>query len=899
MANDDRFTKLADLVLRARALATDERETFLRNACADDSELYAEALRLSQVPTDAAGRLEEFDPFDSLVEPPRLEPGAVFDRYRVVRQLARGGMSTVYLGTHLHDQHPAAIKFLNPTGLRFSRNENELLAKLNYDYIARLFDSDITDEGVPYLILEYVDGPDFAGYCESHDLSLDERLKLFLLVCKGVQYAHSAPIAHRDLKPGNILVTKEGVPKLLDFGIARQLPAGARDAALTHAENQPKTLHFASPEQILGQRTGIPSDIYSLGVILCVLATGHLPYRVRTMGALYSAIPTQEPTRPSELLDAPRRENPADELHYPYVGPELPSDDRRRLKRRLESDLDFIVLKALRKEPEKRYQTVAELAADVERFLNDEPVSARKGSTRYVIWKYCQKHTGQVIGYGVAVLAIIGLLIGLFVSLLESSRQREFAEQQAQRAQEVTDFLISTFEIPDPSRSRGETITAREILDQGTQRIRQQLANQPRTQAALLSTMGGVYRSLGLYAEALKLLQDALTIREQVLPAGHSEIAENFEDVGEVLFFTGDLEAAAKSFHRAIELKRANLGPDSPLLANSIDSLGVVYTDMDRIDQAEALHREALAIRRKTLPPDHSDITDSLNNLAYILEDQGKIDEADALYRESLQIRRKVLGNPHPLLALSLSNLGMLLHTKGELKEAAVLNQEALAMRRRLFGNRHPDVAQNLSNLAFIFQDLGDLNTAENMLRESLSISGEFLEPNHPDIATQMQNLASVLADKGELAEAEDIYRQALAIRRASLGDSHPRVAQTLTHLARILNRKAMYKAAEPLAIEAQNICLAATSKNELCRAIARIEIATCLTAFKDYGSAERLLLSSINDLQNWPDRPARLRGLQRAFQQSVFLYERWSKPEKAAEYRKLLAQVAPKAEAP
>jgi eukaryotic-like serine/threonine-protein kinase len=335
MANETRFSKLADLVLNARALPAEERDAFLKRACGNDADLYAAALRLAQVPTAEADRLEQYNPLGPSPERPEFPSGAIFGKYRILQKIADGGMSTVYLAEHIKSRHKVAVKFLNPSGLRFSTREHELLGELSHDNIARLFDSDVIEDGTPYLVLEYVEGESLTAYCDTHSLPLEKRLELFFTICKGIQHAHSAPIVHRDIKPENVLIAKEGIPKIVDFGIARSLPPDIKAATLTHGAFQPMTLAFASPEQIIGPRVGIPSDIYSLGMLLCVLLTGRLPYQVRTAGELYTAIPTQQPTRPSDLLEAPLKENPRGELYYPYLGPAPPPGEPRWLRQRL------------------------------------------------------------------------------------------------------------------------------------------------------------------------------------------------------------------------------------------------------------------------------------------------------------------------------------------------------------------------------------------------------------------------------------------------------------------------------------------------------------------------------------------------------------------------------------
>lgn len=827
MTDDTRFGKLAEIVLEARALPPEDRDAFLKEACTGDPELHVAALRLAQVPTAAAERLEHFNPFAE-VERPQLEPGAVFDKYRIERKLGDGGMSTVYLARSIRSNHPVALKFLSPSGLRFSAEEHTLLGELSHDNIARLFYSDVTEDDIPYLVMEYVEGEQIAKYCESRALSLDDRLNLFRLVCKGIQHAHSAPIVHRDIKPDNILVTDEGVPKILDFGIARALPADLKAVTLTQAEFAPMTLAFASPEQVLRKHTGIPSDIYSLGVLLCVLLTGRLPYRVRTIGDLYTAIPTQEPTRPSELLQAPRKENPTGELHYPYFGPAPPPGEVRHLRKRLEGDLDAIALKALRKEPETRYQTVAELAADIGRYLVHQPVTARKDSKIYRIAKFLGK-------YRWAALALSSIILGLLVytSILlkqrqEITRQRDRARAEAERALQTITFVKGMFESTDPLVQANPNIRAIDLLTRAADDLRRNKGMPPALKASLLSTVGELLNNHGFYSQADSILKEAIQIQSKEPIEDPLELALSLGRLGSVYNGLGKYKEGAKVLEESLAIFRDYPGGPPIEVISTISSLGAIKLRLGEYTAAESLFRRAIELHRKKIPSETQHLAIALHALAQVLSERGDSVSADAHYREALGIMQRLygarsfqaatvlegmaifyykrgnysraeailrtvvriaterLGPDHPYVLGSLHNLAGVLAAEGKFDEALSLHQKVFAERRRTLGLDHLSTIRSLAQIGSTLASRGDLTAAERSVREALEQKRRLLPKEHPEIAASINNLAFILQERGDLEGADKQYLIALSIYKRLYGENHGSVAMILGNRATI-----------------------------------------------------------------------------------------------------------------
>lgn len=821
MSSDTRFTKLANLVLQARALPPDEHGAFLRKACVDDPELYAAAVRLVQVPSAAADRLEQFNPFESLTPRLQLKEGAIFGKYRIVRRLAPGGMSTVYLAEHTRDHHLVAIKFLEPEGLRFSRKEHELLGELSDDNIARLFDSDITEEGIPYLILEYVDGLNVSNYCASHALSLDDRLQLFLAICKGVQHAHSAPIAHRDLKPDNILVTKGGVPKILDFGIARLLPIGVRDAPATYAEQQPKSLLFASPEQVLGQRIGIPSDIYSLGVILCVLTSGRLPYRVRTRGELYTAIPTQEPTPPSQLLEAPGPKDETGELHYPYVGPPPPPGDTRKLKSRIANDLDAIVLKALRKEPQKRHQTVVEFATDVECFLNGDPVPARKGSNWYTVSRYIKKHKWGMASVAAAAVVIVALIVGLAVALGEAARQRDAAALAAGRSAQLSAFLISIFDLGDPFRTVTTPPTVSDLLAQSVQQLRSGKLASNADKVLFLETLGRIYSAQGNYSMALALYEDALRgardLVEQArilteiagahldlsqLPEArralqHAKIIHETglhapqEDIVQRLLISGRERSLSGAFVDSVALFRTALSllvnfPNRQKTSSMLnEELGLSLAEIGKYEESLRSINKALEIEGRFYLETHPVIAKTMMNRAKIFRIWGRYDDASADLQKAENLLVSRLGINHPAVTEVIEERGLLAIEQQHFDIALNLFNHVLEARTHMLGETHLATLRAYQRVGEALQGKGDLPRAEAILRKALA-DYERLGGDKASLGILLNNLGLLLLQSGRIDESRVLLERALRMREQMHGRTSAWVAVTKGNLSNL-----------------------------------------------------------------------------------------------------------------
>jgi serine/threonine-protein kinase len=752
-----------------------ERPAFVAAACGDDAELRQEVESLLSYEAESTDFIEEplFGRFaGGLAEGQRVGP------YEVVREIGRGGMGAVYLAVRADEDFDqrVALKLvgLGSAGeiVRRFRAERQILAHLDHPNIAKLLDGGTAEDGRPYFVMEYVEGRPIDEYAGK--LPLRERLALFREVCAAVHFAHQNLVVHRDLKPGNILVTGDGVPKLLDFGIAKLLEPGGTDPGLSELGLRPMTLRYASPEQVRGEPITTASDVYSLGVLLHVLLTGRSPYAAAAddRPALERAILQGETVRPSQAV-ATREE-----------------------ARRLAGDLDTIVLRALDSEPGRRYASAEQLAADVQRHLDGLPVLARKNTAGYRLDKFVRRHKAGVSVAAAMLLLVLGFSVT--VTLLWQRAQRE-----RDRAEVVSGFLEELFARADPSQSRGKTVTVREALDRGRQQIAGGLQAAPETRASLMETMGRVYRSLGLYDQARPLLEESLRIRRQTPGQDPVVVASNEINLALVFLDMKQGDEAEPLLREGLEILRRQGATATLHYAAGLNNLGGLLKEKGDYKAAEALFREALNLKQR-IPRSAREVARAYNNLGDVRYAQGDIAAAEPYFRKALAMRRGLFGGePHPELATSLNNLASLLEAKGERSEAETLYREVLAMRRKLYGNHHPKVAPSLSNLAFVLLAEGRPAEAEPFAREALAITA----PDHPNRAVFLRHIAAALAGQGKGREAEPLAREALAIFRLSKSESSRwRTPDAESVLGSCLAAQGRYAEAEPLLLGAYRV---------------------------------------------------------------------------------------------
>ncbi len=801
----ERWQRVRELFRGALELVPGKRCAFLDRECAGDDELRSDVDLLLDSLDRAGDFLEEPAALapETLVEDPYA--GLEVGPYRLEQRLGRGGMGVVYLAHRIDQefQQRVAVKLLPPGEssdemVRRFRAERQILAALGHPNIAQLHDGGTTPGGLPYLVMEHVEGIAIDEYCDAHALSTRQRLELFCEVCSAVHFAHQNLVVHRDLKPSNILVTEGGTPKLLDFGIAKLLrPELAGDRTATARRRM--TPEYASPEQVTGTPVSTASDVYSLGALLYKLLTGRLPHRLKTgsPAELVKAICDQEPEKASVAIDQ-AVEVPGPSGARVTLTPESVSETRdgepNRLRRRLAGDVDNIVLMALRKEPQRRYASAQQLARDIRDHLAGRPILARENTLPYRLGKFAGRNRW-------AVAATAALFLACLAFALLTALQKRQVERERDRAEQVTDFLIDIFEVSDPyaesPQVAGREVTAREILDAGARRLESSLVDQPRLRASLTGTIGTIYLRLGQFEDSRKHLDAALEIRRRLYGGGHPEVAANLADLAHLALEEGSHGEANRLLLQALEIQRRELGEDHGSVADTLALLGALRIADGTLDAAEPILEDALRRRRRSGDP--AKIAKSLNDLAVLRESEGRYLQAQELYQEALEIRQSLYRRSHPDVAESINNLGTNLFYQGDYHGALPRYQESLELYQRLFGDQHPYVAISLTNLATLRHMMGDLEAAEPRYREALALGARLLGERHPSLATTRSNFANLLMQRGELAEAERLHRRVLEVRRELLGTEHPHVAISLDQLGAVLHLRGEFNIAQAM----------------------------------------------------------------------------------------------------
>lgn len=751
------------LFLRAVELDPADRPGFLDAQCGADGALRAAVERRLRQSAAADAYL------NALAERLGLAHGSVdtpapqrVGRYAIERLIGRGGMGAVYLARRADDQYEqrVAIKML-PFGLDPSVPqrliaERQILARLSHPGIAHLLDGGVTDDGAPYFVMEYVDGEPIDAYCDRHRLSIAARLDLFTRVCDAVDYAHRNLVIHRDLKPGNILVTEGGEVKLLDFGIARLLDEEA--PRLTAPGGQPLTPRFASPEALEGGAVSTVSDVYALGVILFELLTGQSPYgrAARSPLALLAALQQAEPARPSAAVDDAERRPAA-----------LRGLEPGQLRRRLAGDLDAIVLTALRRQPDQRYASAAQLATDIRRSQANLPISARPPTPAYTARKFVRRHSAAVAGAAVAVLALV-LVTAVSVRYgVTTARQAEQIARERDRAEQTQAFLLSLFEAADPNQARGATVTAKQLVDQGARRVEAELVGLDQAQTA--ETIGGIYLALGLYDQAAPMLELATRTYRQQLGSTSLEHIRVLDERALLAEIRGDYATSRALAERALTLSTRSGDPEAIALART--RLGRILHLMGNLNEAEPHYRAALE-QYVALFGEHSEpVAQGLSHLATLQEHLGAFDAAERMLRQALAIRRALFGDEHLGTIEIYINLASAMLDQGRLEDAIAMLDHALALNRKLLGDEHRDNAFIYNHRAHAREELGDYAGAEADLRRAGGLLAANLGVDHPDYGIMLANLGKLLMHNGDHPGAREAFQGAYQVLSGKLPD--------------------------------------------------------------------------------------------------------------------------------
>jgi eukaryotic-like serine/threonine-protein kinase len=793
----EQWKHVKELFGAALELSAAERERFLARECAGNDALREEVQSL----------LDAHKEYSGLSEHPSIEPVLeALDRidsigpYQLIRKLGQGGMGQVWLAEQKSPvRRQVAIKLLSPgtynaaSMQRFER-ERQSLAMMDHPSIAKIFDAGSAPDGRPFFAMEYVAGVPITDYCDSKKLTVRKRLDLFMRVCEGVQHAHQKSIVHRDLKPSNILVAEidgKPMPRMIDFGIAKPITIGSGDhTVFTQVGALIGTPGFMSPEQLNPRTSDIDTrtDVYSLGVLLYLLLTGSMPFKGRDwarkpIDEILREIREEEPPSPSARI--------ASSHELTVETAEARGTDPQQLVSDLRGDLDWITMKAMEKDRERRYGTPSEFSADIERYLESRPVNARPASTGYRLQKYLRRNRAGVLVASGAMVLLLTFTVVQAIQLRRITRERD-------RANRVTDFMASMFKVSDPSEARGTSVTAREILDKSSKEIETGLAKDPALQATMMNVMGEVYLNLGLHDEAKILLEKAIAIRRQLFGLRNRETLDSMDKLAWLLQEKGKPEEAEKIEREILPIRAEILGPEDRDTLSSQMNLANDLCDEGKYSESEAIDRQALTVRRRVMPEDPITLME-MSNLAVTISLMGRYRESEAVNLEALSILNKTIGPEHPFTIKVRSNLADDYDREGRYGEAEQITRETLEVRRRILGPEHPDTLQNSGDVGTLLYEQGRYAEAEAIHRDTLAKQKHISGSDRPQTLLTMDNLANDLAALHRYPEAEQLSRDGLEIRQRVLGPAHPDTLLSTVQLAVIYRLEEKYPEAERL----------------------------------------------------------------------------------------------------
>ncbi len=859
------------------------RTAFVKQACGGDETLRAEVESL----------LAQSGGMGSFLEAPAVEVAArdlatafkagahshpaSIGRYRIVRLLGEGGMGTVYEAEQEEPRRVVALKVIKPGSatpdrLRRFRQESQALARLQHPGIAQIYESNTADTGFgpqPFFAMEFIRGLPLKQYTEVHQLDTRQKLELMVNICEAIHHAHQRGLIHRDLKPGNILVDETGQPKILDFGVARFIEADAQasdfqPSTQTGLGQLVGTLAYMSPEQVLGDPLEVDtrSDVYALGVILYELLSGRLPYEV-SQRQLPDAVRTIREEEPASLSSISRD----------YRG-----------------DIETLVRKALEKDKTRRYASAADLGADIQRYLNDEPITARPPSATYQLQKFARRHRGLMA----AVTAVfVVLLAGVAVSTSMAMR----AGRAEAEARAVSEFLqndllaeASANTQAGPNAKPDPHLEVRTALDRAAARIPGKFDKQPLVEASIRQTIGNTYADLGLFKEAQQQDERALAIRRRKLGEADPATLESMDRLAVVYRLEGKYAEAEPLRQEFLEVRRRSLGESNPSTLDAMNNLAVLYRYEGKPGLAEPLYVKALEGLHRVKGREDRQTVETMANLAQVYHDQAKYAQAEQLFGEALEAAPRVLGEEHPATIIIMTNLAQVYQDEGKYAQAEVLQRKAIEVDRRVLGVEHPDTLMDMGNMAKLYRNQGKYPEAEALFHQVLEIQRRVQGDDRPETLTTMVLLGSLKWSEGRYADAEQLVSRALEAQRRVLGNQHPRTMNSLVWQGRARLQQHKYVQAETSFREALNTYKKISPEiwqRYNCQSL----LGASLAGERRYDEAEPLLVAAYEKMVQRRNKiPAASQpDLESAGTEIVRLYEDWGRPGKAAEWRSKL----------
>jgi eukaryotic-like serine/threonine-protein kinase len=983
--NAERWQRVKAIFDHAVECDSASRGEIVRELCGDDESLVQQVESL--LASDQTAHSPLPSPADLHGEAIRLleahacggkdsdgESGIFIGPYRLIRQIGEGGMGVVYHAQQVQPiQRDVALKIIKP-GMdsqqviaRFE-SERQALAMMDHPHIARVFDAGSTSAGRPYFVMELIDGVPISRYCDSKQLTVRERVELFFSVGEAIQHAHQKGIIHRDIKPSNVLVAEQegrATPKVIDFGLAKALGPQLSDATLmANLGAVMGTLCYMSPEQADSVRHDIDtrSDVYSLGAVLYELLTGKPPIENESLspGDYVEAlrrIREEDPPSPSLRVrqsstaqESARQEDaqaagrgvkrPALAVRGKRNSGEVAASGesvvrdflrghRARLAKELRGELDWITMKALEKDPVRRYQTAIGLARDLKRYLDGDPVEAGPVSVAYRVRKFARKHRPWLAA---AAAFTVLLVAGVFISSWMAVR----ASRAEQVAQAVNAFLqndllaqASANNQAHPNTKPDPHLEVRTALDRAAARIEGKFRAQPLVEASIRQTIGETYKDIGLYAEAQRHLLRALDLRRRALGDQNADTLRSMERLAELYSLQGKYAQAEPLNVQLVEIERRVLGEQNPDTLEAMHNLAILYGRQNKFTDAEELFKKVVDGEGRLLGEEDSRTMAAGQDLATLYQRQGDYAKAEPLYSKALEVSRRVLGEEHPDTLVSMSGVAVVYQMQGKYAQAEPLESNVLEAQRRTLGEEHLFTLNTMNHLASIYSEEGKRDQAEVLYRRTLSIQRRVLGEEHPETLLTMVGLGNVYRLEGDYARAESLYTKALEIQSRTLGEEYRDTRSTMSNLAELYRLQGKYGASEALYLKVlemrrrlvgqdQPDTLATMNRlTELyldqhrytqAEALSRVAYASyektrvsvwerfnsqsllgeSLVGQRKYADAEPLLLAGYEGMrQSQATIPAAYRSLLNNARKSIVqLYEAWGKPDKAGEWR-------------
>lgn len=804
--NQDRLNKIRELFDKASNLNAVEREVFLNQECANELELKKEILSLLDSLENTKDFLEEASTIVEQNKNNFTDPyiDKQIGNYLIDGEAGVGGMGIVYTGRRNDKEfeQKVAIKILkhgitSEYLLKRFQIERQTLANLQHQNIARLLDGGRTIDGLPYLVMEFIDGIPITEFCHQKKLSLEEKLKLFREVCTAVQYAHQNLIVHRDLKPGNILVTKDGIPKLLDFGIAKLIDEELVDnnEGLTRTGVWHLTPEYASPEQIKGEKITTASDIYSLGVLLYQILTGYQPYKISNNSpAAISKIITEEIIqKPSEKVKDKLREHAESNLFL-----------NDKISNQLKGDLDNIVSKAMHKDPARRYVSVEQFSEDVRRHLSGLPVIAQKDTAGYRLSKFIQRHkVGFISSVGFIVFLIINLIAIIWQANI-AANERDKAKLEAQKVETVNKFLLDMLSSVDPTEI-GRDVKVYDVLRKSALGVEKGFKDQPGIEASIQKTIGKTLTSLGEYDEAKPHLLRSLLLNERVYGKQSNQASESNYELALYYHWIGELKTADSLYKKSLQIFKRNSDVSKRSLASTLNDYGILKSDFAEFDESKKMYEESLNILLENYGEKDRDVASLYNNLAIVMQAQKDLDGAEKYFHKALELNIELFGENRPEVSSNYNNLAYIYIDKGDFTRAEEYFIKSLELKKKYYGADHSYVGFAFLNLGGLEFRIGKINESEKYILDAIKNLKKSVNEDHIWLGLAYYWYGKILIEKSKYSEAETYLRKSLTINKKNYPKDHPNIISSSAELGVVSFHLGKFAEAEKLLVYGYN----------------------------------------------------------------------------------------------